>query len=62
MSQMSYAKMDQVFQHAEVENLEYQMAQSISQVLRHEYSESSSAIKLIHRRTKANMRAIRNWY
>ena len=59
---MSYTKNDQVFPAKNSKYFEHEVTQSVSQVLRKNYAEINSAIKIIGRKTGANPRAIRNWY
>lgn len=55
---MSLAKIDQVLPSRR----EAGIKQSIAQILRLEYSDSSSAIKTIGKQVDANTRAVQNWY
>lgn len=59
---MSYAKNDQLFHNETPASAAQKIALSISQALRQDYSELTSAVKRIGRITGAHPRAIRNWY
>ncbi len=59
---MSVSKNDQVFPKKTSTEVERKIALAVSRALRQDYSELTSAVKWIGRKTGAHPRAIRNWY